>query len=145
MRTTIMNALYNGPQPTVHSFSPPPSTMFPPHHHHLPHQIHLFPHNPYTPSPPPPPIAHKVWILDCKSCGSFLTNRGMKVRAWPAHSTPCLIFVSYLGSTFAEAECVPVLIGCLAGELFGVHIQPRCPAPGVPLPALLILAAIAYV
>ncbi|KAF4563399.1 FAM72 family protein [Pleurotus pulmonarius] len=73
-----MNALYNGPQPTVHSFSPPPSTMFPPHHHHLPHQIHLFPHNPYAPSPPPPPIAHKVWILDCKSCGSFLTNRGMK-------------------------------------------------------------------
>ncbi|KAI0768736.1 hypothetical protein BD413DRAFT_605207 [Trametes elegans] len=27
---------------------------------------------------PPPPIPHKVWILDCKSCGMFLTNRGMK-------------------------------------------------------------------
>ncbi|KAF4599773.1 hypothetical protein EYR40_006874 [Pleurotus pulmonarius] len=47
------------------------------------------------------------------------------------------------GGTSAEAECVPVLIGCLAGELFGVHLQPRRPAPGVPLPALLILAAIA--
>jgi hypothetical protein len=31
------------------------------------------------PPPPPPPIAHKVWILDCRSCGIFLTNRGMKV------------------------------------------------------------------
>ncbi|KAL0956486.1 hypothetical protein HGRIS_002632 [Hohenbuehelia grisea] len=40
-------------------------------------QLHLFPHNPY-PVPPPPPIAHKVWILDCASCGLFLTNRGMK-------------------------------------------------------------------
>ncbi|KAI0644571.1 hypothetical protein C8Q79DRAFT_781034 [Trametes meyenii] len=29
-------------------------------------------------APPPPPIPHKVWILDCKSCGMFLTNRGMK-------------------------------------------------------------------
>ncbi|OCH91662.1 hypothetical protein OBBRIDRAFT_712224, partial [Obba rivulosa] len=26
----------------------------------------------------PPPVAHKVWILDCKSCGTFLTNRGMR-------------------------------------------------------------------
>ncbi|CAA7259096.1 unnamed protein product [Cyclocybe aegerita] len=39
-------------------------------------QPHLFPHNPYP--FPPPPIAHKVWILDCASCGLFLTNRGMK-------------------------------------------------------------------
>ncbi|KAJ6625526.1 hypothetical protein B0H10DRAFT_2001740 [Mycena sp. CBHHK59/15] len=40
-------------------------------------QLHLFPPNAYPP-PPPPPIAHKVWILDCKSCRTFLTNRGMK-------------------------------------------------------------------
>ncbi|KZT65920.1 hypothetical protein DAEQUDRAFT_489299 [Daedalea quercina L-15889] len=39
------------------------------------------------PPPPPPPAAappapvHKVWILDCKSCGTFLTNRGMKNHA----------------------------------------------------------------
>ncbi|KAF7321670.1 hypothetical protein MKEN_00688400 [Mycena kentingensis (nom. inval.)] len=25
-----------------------------------------------------PPVAHKVYILDCKACGAFLTNRGMK-------------------------------------------------------------------
>ncbi|KAH7926510.1 hypothetical protein BV22DRAFT_1008886 [Leucogyrophana mollusca] len=35
-------------------------------------------HNPYPPPPPPPQLVHKVWILDCKSCGTFLTNRGMK-------------------------------------------------------------------
>ncbi|KIK97371.1 hypothetical protein PAXRUDRAFT_136434 [Paxillus rubicundulus Ve08.2h10] len=34
-------------------------------------------HNPYPP-PPPPQLVHKVWILDCRSCGTFLTNRGMK-------------------------------------------------------------------
>ncbi|KAI9068351.1 hypothetical protein FKP32DRAFT_1663791 [Trametes sanguinea] len=32
---------------------------------------------------PPPPIPHKVWILDCKTCGTFLTNRGMKT---PTHA-----------------------------------------------------------
>ncbi|KAJ4483297.1 hypothetical protein J3R30DRAFT_3447444 [Lentinula aciculospora] len=45
---------------------------------------HLFPPNPYQHwnSAPPPavqqPVAHKVWIIDCRSCGLFLTNRGMK-------------------------------------------------------------------
>ncbi|EGN99999.1 hypothetical protein SERLA73DRAFT_180355 [Serpula lacrymans var. lacrymans S7.3] len=34
--------------------------------------------NPYPPLPPPPQLVHKVWILDCNSCGTFLTNRGMK-------------------------------------------------------------------
>ncbi|KIJ67876.1 hypothetical protein HYDPIDRAFT_173615 [Hydnomerulius pinastri MD-312] len=34
-------------------------------------------HNPYPP-PQPPQLVHKVWILDCRSCGTFLTNRGMK-------------------------------------------------------------------
>ncbi|PPQ97383.1 hypothetical protein CVT26_006617 [Gymnopilus dilepis] len=40
--------------------------------------LHLFPPNPYPVNLPPPSIAHKVWILDCKTCGSFLTNRAMK-------------------------------------------------------------------
>ncbi|KAG0706083.1 hypothetical protein DFH29DRAFT_980574 [Suillus ampliporus] len=36
-------------------------------------------HNSYPPpSLPPSQLTHKVWILDCKSCGTFLTNRGMK-------------------------------------------------------------------
>jgi hypothetical protein len=31
-----------------------------------------------APVPPPPPPPQKVWILDCRSCDMFLTNRGMK-------------------------------------------------------------------
>lgn len=31
--------------------------------------------NPY---PQPAPVQHKVWILDCRSCDLFLTNRAMK-------------------------------------------------------------------
>lgn len=27
-----------------------------------------------------PSTAHKVWLLECKHCLTFLTNRGMKVR-----------------------------------------------------------------
>ncbi|KAJ7076385.1 hypothetical protein B0H15DRAFT_864366 [Mycena belliarum] len=40
-------------------------------------QTHPFPAHPSPYALPPPPGAHKVWILDCK-CGTFLTNRGMK-------------------------------------------------------------------
>jgi hypothetical protein len=29
-------------------------------------------------------IAHKVWLLECKHCHTFLTNRGMKVRLGPS-------------------------------------------------------------
>lgn len=43
----------------------PPTQVF-----HHPQPIHV--------PPPPPTLAHKVWILDCRSCKTFLTNRGMK-------------------------------------------------------------------
>lgn len=39
-------------------------------------------HNPYPP-PHPPQLVHKVWILDCRACGTFLTNRGMKASFLP--------------------------------------------------------------
>ncbi|KAJ8457064.1 hypothetical protein ONZ51_g11754 [Trametes cubensis] len=39
--------------------------------------VRIVPGQPFV-APPPPPIPHKVWILDCKTCGTFLTNRGMK-------------------------------------------------------------------
>lgn len=44
--------------------------------------IHIHHHNPYPP-PQPPQLVHKVWILDCRSCGTFLTNRGMKASLLP--------------------------------------------------------------
>ncbi|KAI0790867.1 hypothetical protein C8Q75DRAFT_732954 [Abortiporus biennis] len=48
----------------------------PPHWQSHPSQIMQAP----LPLPPlPPPLAHKVWILNCKSCNTFLTNRGMKM------------------------------------------------------------------
>ena len=45
-----------------------------------PWHAHLVAQNPYPLPPPPPPVAHKVWLIDCRTCGTFLTNRGMKVR-----------------------------------------------------------------
>jgi len=39
----------------------------------------ISPHNPF------PPVAHKVWILNCTACDMFLTNRGMKVSLYPPH------------------------------------------------------------
>ncbi|KIK40447.1 hypothetical protein CY34DRAFT_807185 [Suillus luteus UH-Slu-Lm8-n1] len=66
----------------------PPPSMFsyfavPPQGHAASWQTHLsmsmVQHNSYPPPTfPPAQLAHKVWILDCKSCGTFLTNRGMK-------------------------------------------------------------------
>ncbi|KIK28008.1 hypothetical protein PISMIDRAFT_92007 [Pisolithus microcarpus 441] len=47
--------------------SPPILTPWPAHALQLP-----------PPSAPTHPIAHKVWILDCRTCATFLTNRGMK-------------------------------------------------------------------
>ncbi|KAL1695428.1 hypothetical protein GGG16DRAFT_121651 [Schizophyllum commune] len=43
-----------------------------------PWHAHLVAQNPYPLPPPPPPVAHKVWLIDCRTCGTFLTNRGMK-------------------------------------------------------------------
>ncbi|CAL1707453.1 unnamed protein product [Somion occarium] len=47
---------------------------------HGSHQHASWQPHPFIRIPPlvPPPVPHKVWILDCRSCGTFLTNRGMK-------------------------------------------------------------------
>ncbi|PSR73914.1 hypothetical protein PHLCEN_2v10272 [Hermanssonia centrifuga] len=60
-------------QPHATAHGPTPS---PPLAGWLPHPPHL---TRIAPLIPPPPLIHKVWILDCQSCGTFLTNRGMKV------------------------------------------------------------------
>jgi hypothetical protein len=38
-----------------------------------------------------PPVAHKVWLLECKHCLTFLTNRGMKVRVVCWHARRAVI------------------------------------------------------
>lgn len=84
-------ALYH---PDVHSpMSTPPMFTYLPQYPWQNQQLHLFPANPYPILPPPPNIAHKVWILDCKSCGTFLTNRGMKVCVSPARRSMYLTCV----------------------------------------------------
>ncbi|KAI0661108.1 hypothetical protein C8Q70DRAFT_1112826 [Cubamyces menziesii] len=49
--------------------------------------VRIVPGQPFV-APPPPPIPHKVWILDCKTCCTFLTNRGMKVSSSLSPATP---------------------------------------------------------
>jgi hypothetical protein len=46
-------------------------------------------------------IAHKVWLLECKHCHTFLTNRGMKVRSVRQ-------FVHFL--SFAAAPSLSVIL-----------------------------------
>lgn len=41
----------------------------------------------------PAPRAHKVWILDCKACGTFLTNRGMKVSGFFSSSSSIIVLL----------------------------------------------------
>ncbi|KIY53971.1 hypothetical protein FISHEDRAFT_32253 [Fistulina hepatica ATCC 64428] len=69
--------LVNPPLPsTTPSLHPPIHTLNAPWHSQQ--HLHLFPPNTYISSNAPIPVAHKVWILDCRTCGMFLTNRGMK-------------------------------------------------------------------
>ncbi|KAF8894953.1 hypothetical protein CPB84DRAFT_1782739 [Gymnopilus junonius] len=78
---------------------------------------HLFPPNPYPLHPPPPSIAHKVWILDCNTCSSFLTNRAMKVISFssvqfPLPNSPQAVLllrpnVSLYSSDVLPANCSP--------------------------------------
>lgn len=72
---SVAGALPLQPTPYQAMTSPPPWHPSQHPYYHIP------------PPLPPPPIPHKVWILDCKSCGMFLTNRGMKVSEFlPKHS-----------------------------------------------------------
>lgn len=56
------------PPPPTFSYVPSPPIFAP--------WPSLLQQNPYP--PPSAPMPHKVWILDCRACDTFLTNRGMK-------------------------------------------------------------------
>ena len=76
------HSLYPRDDPVAYEPYPPPDPYHP-HQSFMRHARPVFPpaHTIYTPPPQfPAPQSHKVWILDCKSCGTFFTNRGMKVR-----------------------------------------------------------------
>ncbi|KAF5380378.1 hypothetical protein D9615_004505 [Tricholomella constricta] len=103
------------------SFSPPvaSSAMLGYLAHRQNPPLHLFPANPYPSPPPPPPISHKVWILDCKSCGTFITNRGMKavlllrpnVSLYSSDALPinCSAYTSNPDVLRSRASCRPPL------------------------------------
>jgi len=80
---SVLHALYdnhstrNHHQPPTLSHSVFTYLASPLHHHQNPPNWFV----PPPQIPTPPEIIHKVWILDCKSCGTFLTNRGMKVSS----------------------------------------------------------------
>lgn len=108
--------LDGSPGRTTASSSPPPLVPGSPHestHTRLSYPYTRFPGYPSPPLQPPmfpqwtnpaawiPPVSHppppaqqpqaqaaqRVWILDCKNCGMFLTNRGMKVRTSSSSSS----------------------------------------------------------
>ncbi|KAF5370819.1 hypothetical protein D9758_001980 [Tetrapyrgos nigripes] len=69
----------------------------------------------------PPPVAHNVWILDCKSCDSFFTNRAMKavlllrpnVPLYSSDALPvnCSAYCSNPDVLKPQASCRPPLSG----------------------------------
>ena len=75
----------------------------------------ISPHNPF------PPVAHKVWILNCTACDMFLTNRGMKVSLYPPHffSLSALIFF-FTGRSASSAQCLSHFLRRAPCELFRV-------------------------
>ncbi|KAF5317215.1 hypothetical protein D9611_003987 [Ephemerocybe angulata] len=73
--------------------------------------------NPYP--LPPPPVAHKVWILDCKSCGLFLTNRAMKA-----------VLLLRPNVSLYSSDASPVNCSAYAPEADEQGLSPACrPAP----------------
>ncbi|GJE95893.1 hypothetical protein PsYK624_120840 [Phanerochaete sordida] len=84
------------------------------------------PHPPHRVAPmvPPPPLLHKVWLVDCKACGTFLTNRGMKAvlllrPSVPLYSTDALPINCSPYALTAEAS---------AASASTSHDQERSPA-----------------
>lgn len=67
------------------------------------------------------PVAHKVWIIDCKACRTFLTNRGMHV-SW-SQKLMCLnsdSAFSVLVFPSAPSRCLPPIVRRHARELLGL-------------------------
>lgn len=95
---------YRPPLDPSHARAHPAPTPQPPPPWYAPRMQHFPPPPPAT--VPPAPM-HKVWILDCKSCGTFLTNRGMKVSA-PTRlpQLPHFPDSSILSSTLSQARTV---------------------------------------
>ncbi|KAH9940438.1 uncharacterized protein BXZ73DRAFT_88682 [Epithele typhae] len=90
-------------------------------------------------APPPSPLPHKVWILDCKACGTFLTNRGMKAVLLlrpnvPLYSTDALPVNCSAFSTESESPTLAQLPSGPSSSPPGASIHAPQSAPGIPSP-----------
>lgn len=106
---------YISPLPELPQAPPPPLQLA-----YIPSYPTIYTMSNYYPEPP---ILHKVWILDCKSCGKFLTNRGMKVC--PSVTSVGLFFTNthlriYLGCPASSSSCPIVLYRCHANQLLRI-------------------------
>ncbi|KAJ7497405.1 ubiquitin-related domain-containing protein [Mycena latifolia] len=93
-------------------------------------QTHLVPAhaNLYAPLPPPP-VAHKVFILDCK-CGTFLTNRGMKVTV-PLR----LVVLSFISLTLQAVLLLRPNVALYSSDALPVNCSAYTSNPQVLRPA----------
>ena len=69
-----------------------------------------------------PPVAQKVWLLECKHCQTFLTNRGMKVRShdWFVLCPLTSRLPFYPGCFTASPTCSIVLYRRTSRQLFSL-------------------------
>ncbi|KAI5123951.1 hypothetical protein M0805_006364 [Coniferiporia weirii] len=115
----------------------------PPHVQMYPVQSPRYPPLPANPPPfpsPPPMLEylHKVWILDCESCGKFITNRAMKcvlllrhdVNLFSSDALPVNCSVYQANSQVSRArtcECLTQTLACHGcGSSIGYMIVAPC-------------------
>jgi hypothetical protein len=95
------------------------------------------------PPPPPPPPPQKVWILDCRSCNLFLTNRGMKASGPLKRSSrhfPILLHDGIVGPDRVCSDLVPkpdyravfswVPLDLQSFEIGSLHVSPASASQG---------------
>lgn len=52
----------------------------------------------------PAPRMHKAWMIDCKACGTFLTNRGMKVSLWLLTSSIIIHHLFHFAANYSPSR-----------------------------------------
>ncbi|GAA5876906.1 hypothetical protein JCM16303_006331 [Sporobolomyces ruberrimus] len=94
-----------------------------------------------APRPTPPAPVHRVYVLNCASCDTFLTNRGMRavlllkphIVLFSTDAPPCNAETSWPEETVEEehvertCDCLTSSIACHGcGRIIGYHIVAPC-------------------
>lgn len=92
-------------------------------------------------SAPPPAPVHRVYVLNCATCDTFLTNRGMRavlllkphIVLFSTDAAPCNAETSWPDETIEEehvertCDCLTSSIACHGcGRIVGYHIVAPC-------------------